>query len=277
LSYRWQAAGPVLVLPAATLALWLYFVRWPGRQPLDWLIAETCLVLGLLLLFGTIVGPAQYAAAALRFPLVDPWLASTDAALGVHVPSLVAWTRKHPWLVQFLFRTYTSLLPQLFLPVIVLGLWYRDRAALWTYAFHFHVCLAVTLVCFAVWPAACAFTYYGFDSIISQQRFIQHFGDARAGLMPVIDPLNIEGLVSFPSFHAAGALMATWALRRSWVWLTILGVINTGLVAATVLTGAHYVTDVLATLVLCAASLVLHRVLGLAPVAAVTRPLARAA
>ena len=81
--------------------------------------------------------------------------------------------------------------------------------------------------------------------------------------MPVVDPTNIEGLVSCPSFHAAGALMATWALRRSWGWLTILGVMNTGLIAATVLTGSHYVTDVLATVVLCAASLLLYRGLGL--------------
>ena len=179
----------------------------------------------------------------------------------MHVPTLVLWTRTHPWLVQILFRSYASLMPQLFLPVFVLAFWYRDRAALWEYAFHYHVCLVVTLVCFALFPAACAFSFYGFESIVDQTRFIAHFGDVRAGLMTVIDPSNTEGLVSFPSFHAAGALMTTWALRRSRIWVTLLGVLNTGLIAATVLLGVHYVTDLLGTVALCGVSLALYRVL----------------
>ena len=182
----------------------------------------------------------------------------------MHVPTLVLWTRTHPWLVRRHLPawSYASLLPQLFLPVFVLGFWYRDRAAVWEYAFHFHVCLVVTLVCFALFPAACVFSFYGFESILDQSRFIAHFGDVRAGLMTVIDPSNTDGLISFPSFHTAGALMTTWALRRSRIWVTLLGVLNTGLIAATVLLGAHYVIDLLATCALCGVSLALYRTIG---------------
>ena len=271
LSYVWHELLPQLLLPAMALAAWGYYVWMPGRSAADWIFAEAFLILALLLVFGYIVAPAQYAAAALGRPLADPWLAAADEALGVHVPTVVLWTRTHPWLVQILFRSYTSLLPQLFLPVFVLGFWYRDRGALWEYAFHFHVCLVVTLVCFALFPAACAFSFYGFESILNQARFLAHFGDVRAGLMTVIAPSNMEGLVSFPSFHAAGALMTTWALRRSRIWVTLLGVLNTGLVAATVLLGAHYIIDLVATVALCGVSVTLYRVL--VPIA---RPVATA-
>ena len=43
--------------------------------------------------------------------------------------------------------------------------------------------------------------------------------------------------------------------------MTLLGVLNTGLIAATVLLGAHYVIDLLATVALCGVSLALYRVL----------------
>jgi membrane-associated phospholipid phosphatase len=116
-------------------------------------------------------------------------------------------------------------------------------------------------VCFALFPAACPFSFYGFESILDHTRFLAHFGGVRAGLMTAVDPSNTEGLVSFPSFHTAGALMATWAVRRSRIWLTLLGVLNTGLIAATVLLGIHYVIDLLGAVALCGVSLALYRVL----------------
>jgi hypothetical protein len=233
----------------------------PGRKAATWIFAEAFLILALLMAVTFIVVPGQYAAAALGRPLADPWLAAADAALGVHVPTLVAWTRTHPWLVQTLSWSYASLIPQLYLPIFVLAFWYRDRTALWEYAFHYHVCLVVTLAFFALFPAVCPFSFYGFDSIVNETRFIAHFGSVRAGLMTVIDPSNTEGLISFPSFHAAGALMTTWALRRSRIWVTLLGVLNTALIAATVLLGVHYVTDLLGTVALCGVSLALYRTL----------------
>ena len=148
-----------------------------------------------------------------------------------------------------------------FLPVLVLGFWYRDRTALWEYAFHFQVCLLGTLACFALFPARVPFSVYGVESILDQSRFLAHFGGVRSGLMTVIDPSNLEGLVSFPSFHTAGALMTTWALRRSRIWVTLLGVLNTGLIAATVLLGVHYFIDLLGAVALCGVSLALYRLL----------------
>ena len=64
--------------------------------------------------------------------------------------------------------------------------------------------------------------------------------------MTVVDMTNIEGLVSMPSFHAAGALFVTWALRRTW-WLFVpVALLNLWLIASTVLTGAHYAIDIVA-------------------------------
>ena len=56
--------------------------------------------------------------------------------------------------------------------------------------------------------------------------------------------------------------MVTWAFRRRHCWLIGLGILNAGLVAATVLTGAHYAIDVVATVAMFAASIGLWRRFG---------------
>ena len=64
----------------------------------------------------------------------------------------------------------------------------------------------------------------------------------------------MEGLVSAPSFHVAGGLMVSWALRHvRWLLPGVL-VVNVSLCLATVMTGTHYVVDVLLSLVMVAGS-----------------------
>lgn len=235
-------------------AMWAFYVVKRGQRARDWVVTETFLVVGLLLAFGLIGSPLQYAIIAIRGPLADDWLAKVDAAIGVHVPTLVAWTAAHPWLETVLVVAYSSLLLQFVLPPVVLGVRFRDRQALWEYAWHFQVCLMAALAGLALFPAACAFTYYGFESLLDQTRFITQFEALRSGAMTVVHPRDLEGMITFPSFHAAGGLMITWAFRRYRLWAIALGCLNALLIAATVLTGAHYAIDVIASVAVFAGS-----------------------
>ncbi len=258
-------AWRTVVAPAAVLALlfavWVWYACAAARGRRPW-IADTLLATLLLVLFTNIGGPAQYAGVAAGFPLVDPWLAAVDASLGIHVPALAEWTSGHPYLALALVAAYFTLLPQFVLPLVVLGLFYRNREAIWEYVFHFHVCLTVTLAGVMLLPAACAFTYYGFTSLIDQTRFISHFEGLRDGTLTHVRFDDIEGLISFPSFHVAGGMMVTWAFRGYRRWLAVLCVLNAALISATVLTGAHYGIDLLLTLALFAGSVALWRTWG---------------
>ena len=245
------------VQAAAALAAWAYFFAVPGRRE-EWITAEACAGFLLCLMIAAVVTPSQYAAAAFARPPVDRALAAADAMLGVHVPSLVAWARAHAGLTPWLQAAYNSLVPQFLVTVPLL--WLRnDRRRLWEYVFNFHLAATVTMLASAIWPVACAFQYYGFESLVSQARFTEHFAGIRAGTMTVVDMNNLEELVSMPSFHVAGALIVTWALRGTW-WLVLpAAVINAGLIASTVLTGAHYFVDVIAAAILVAASVCVYR------------------
>ena len=258
LTYEWNPAAD-LAVPAGMLLAWAYFVAWPGRKPGDWVIAEMFLVLALFSSISAIAPPGQYAALAFKRPLIDPWLAATDTAIGADVAAWTAAVSGHRWLMSVLLYAYLSLLGQFLLPLLLLGAWYRNRDALWEYAFHFHVCSAITLTCLALWPVAGAFIHYGFQPGFDLSRFVTQFEGVRSGALTTIRPEDMEGLVSMPSFHVAGAAMVTWALRQSRVWLAILIPLNLTLTAATVVTGAHYVTDLLGTAVMLAFSVWLYR------------------
>lgn len=200
-----------------------------------------------MVLLTNILSPAQYLAVALHRPLIDPALAWGDSLMGVNVSLLAEWTREHPLLNLVLAASYSTLLVQLGLIISILGLWMRDRAGLREYLFHFHVCAVVTVLALAIFPAACAFQHYGFESTLDQTRFIAHFTAVRSGTMRTIRLDDLEGLISTPSFHVAGACMTTWALRRRAVLLPIAVGVNSLLIASTVLSGAHHLIDVIVT------------------------------
>lgn len=256
----WKSVMPLLAVIAALLLGWIYFVR-TKTTAVERQIAAALLIFALLLALTAIAAPAQYVAAALNRPPIDSLLARGDAWLGIHVPALVTWTRQHPRLNRWLIWSYFTLLWQFALTVPALTL-LRDRRALWEYVFHFHVCTLVTLFAFAAFPAACAFSYYGFESTIPQAGFIAHFEGVRSGAVRVLAFGAMEGLVSMPSFHVAGAMMVTWAFRRH-VWALVpLVAINALLTVATFMTGAHYAIDTIGTAVMFAGSVALWRVWG---------------
>lgn len=254
--------------PQVFLCGLLYAVALHLRRQRD-RVGDMVLAIAMIVSASLVLSPAQYAAASSRMPLIDPWLASADAALRVHVPSLARWTHDRPTVAVALTAAYFTLLPQFLLTPIVLT-WSRQAERLREYVFHFHCCAVVTVACLAVAPAACAFQYYGFDPVLDQERFIAQFGAARSGHLPPLRFADLEGLISVPSFHVAGALMCAWSLRSTPVFALSVFV-NLLLVGATFMTGAHYFVDVPVTVLLFVGSIAVWRRLRLRSLEAPSR------
>jgi hypothetical protein len=258
---RWSSDVGFLALLGGLLAAWMALLAIPGsitRRRLAEGLAAAILFLSLI----QITAPMQYGALALGRPFIDGWLDSADRWLGIDVALLTAWTAQFPWLVSALNVTYNSLAPQLFVPLVVLP-FAGDRSALWEYLWHLHVSLIGALICLALWPTVYVFTYRHFDPLVSPamvESCMRQLWALHAGTFRVVTLQDMQGLISFPSFHTAAAIAVTWALRRQsrWIWMPI-ALINVGLVSATVFLGLHYVTDLLGTAALLGASLVMYR------------------
>ena len=259
---EWSSDVGFLALVGALLAVWIALLAVPGDSIPRRRVAEGLAGAILFLSLIQITAPMQYGAVALGRPFADPWLDRVDRSLGFDVAQIRAWTGQFPWLVSVLNATYNTLAPQLFVPLILLPL-VGDRDALWEYLWHLHVSLAGALFCLAVWPAACAWVYYNYDPLVPQaltQHVTFQIRDFHAGRLHFIALTDMQGLISFPSFHAAAACAVSWALRRQsrWIWIP-LALINVGLVSATVFLGLHYVTDLLGTAALLGGSLWMYR------------------
>jgi hypothetical protein len=264
---HWSTFLPSIMAIAVAAIGWIAHYSAPGR-PSEWPIAESLIAFILIAICCCVVTPAQYLAVALKRPLADAWLARADALVGISVPSAVLWAKSHPIFASLLSLSYASLMPQFVAPIVVLGLYYRDRDALWEYAFNFQVCLVVTLVGLALFPAMCAFSYYGFESLIDQTGFIRDFNALRDGTFRDVRLGDLEGLITFPSFHVAGALMVTWAFRRHRFICAALILVNSLMIASTILLGPHYAVDIVASTALFAASTGVYRSWGRALITA---------
>lgn len=264
----WRSAALLPLAHVALLATWWYCRRRYSTHTRKAIYADVLLATLVLLLATNIASPAQYLAVALRRPLIDNWLTGADAALGFDVAALATWTRAHPSISLLFSACYASLIAQFLMPLLIVGLRDRDRARLWEYVFHFNFCLIVTIAALAIFPAECPYTYLGFTPTIDQSRVIAHIAALRAGTFHTIDFGNLDGLVSMPSFHAAGGIMVTWTFRRHRVLGPVLVVLNTGLIAATFMSGVHYFVDIVGAFVLFAASVAAFRLVTRAPAAA---------
>lgn len=264
----WRSAALLPVAHVSLVAAWWYCRRRYSTHPGKSIYADVILATLVLLLVTNIASPAQYLAVALRRPLIDDWLVRADAALGIDVAALAAWTRSHPPVSLVLSACYASLIVQFLMPLLIVGLRDRDRTRLWEYVFHFNFCLIVTIATLAIFPAECPYTHLGFTSTIDQSRVIAHITALRAGTFRTIDFGNLDGLVSMPSFHAAGAVIVTWAFRRRRIVFSMLTLLNTGLIAATFMSGVHYFVDILGAFALVGVSVAAFRLVSRAPVAA---------
>jgi hypothetical protein len=188
-----------------------------------------------------IFGPLQYLAAAWNRPLIDGWLLRADEWFRIPRPAIDRWLTIHPVARRVIGIAYTSFLPQFLIVPLVLG--WVDRHRLWRFVLQFQLTALTTVVLFGLWPAGTP-GLHGVHEWSSQQSAMDQLFSIRAGTMRVLDLTQADGLISWPSFHTAGALLVVWTLRGTWLfWPAVL--VDGVLVAATVLLGLHYTVDVL--------------------------------
>jgi len=191
----------------------------------------------------------MYAAAALNAPLIDGWLMRCDALAHVHVLDMMAWAAANPQIEMALRIAYNSLLLQTPLVIVILG-FSGDRRSLEQFVLQFMLGTWICLVVFCLWPAAGPFSGYGFAPNATQARYLDHFHQLREGVRTLVTWRNAEGLITFPSFHTTWAIILAWAMRKRH-WLFVLsGIVNAGVILATMTTGWHYFTDVVGGMLL---------------------------
>ena len=216
---------------------------------------------------GFVAAVAALAALRAHAPLVDGALARADAAIGLDTPALVGWLARNTpvWLLEV---AYLSTVPLVFLTVVVLG--GSGRAAMmWQLCLAFAGSAVSCAFLSAVTPAVGTFAHFGIPGDVlallpadAGRFYLPTFYAYRSGTLSSVNIHHFDGVVSFPSFHAAMTLMTAYALRGM-RWLFAAACVWAGLtLISTVPIGGHYAVDILAGAAVWAAFTLPQRVIG---------------
>ena len=184
-------------------------------------------------------GVLSYLLTAGNRPTIDAELVTADRLLGFDWTTMYAWGKTHVAQHLVLICAYYSVLPQLILMYILLftkGFFDRAREMFWLFILTSLGCVVVS----GLFPAAGAF---GTFNVQTANPSLQHFLALRDGSMKSIDLQQIQGLVSFPSFHLALAVILAYAARGIPVLFPFLLALNAFVIAATPLVGGHHFAD----------------------------------
>ena len=113
--------------------------------------------------------------------------------------------------------------------------------------------LLATTIISALVPAIGVYQQIGLDPAtlknINPGAYLDQLRDlppTRDGMLRHLDLLDLGGIVTFPSFHAASAMLYAWALWPLRWMRPIALLVNGTMLAATPLNGGHYFIDVIA-------------------------------
>ena len=210
-----------------------------------------------------IAGPLSYIANTTDWPLQDQLLLSIDRSIGLDPEPIAAFVNDHQWLAKCLDTGYGFIKwPLLGVPIVLVMTLRMIR--LQQYVLTLNIALILTIVISVFVPAIG--TYYGLN--LPPQRFpsvntsvyasqLHDILSLRDGSLRHLEIFKLAGIVSFPSFHAASAVLYMWALWPVWGFRSAAIAVNALMIAATPVIGAHYVVDVIGGVVLAAASILL--------------------
>jgi PAP2 superfamily len=237
-----------LIVLAVVLAIcrrWRSFPRITDR-----LAHLTRTVLALVLFTNAVSILSFILTGILPLPAWDGALATADRTLGLNWLDMYQWLARYPAIEAFAHAVYMSLGPEtlfLFVTLELLGHHNEARAfLLWIIVSTIAVLGIGTLT-----PAAGAFVYYHLP-VASTTGYVAQWADLRNGALRAIDPFNNQGLVVFPSFHAALAVLCAFAAMPLRILKIPLLVLNLLVILASPAMGGHYFIDIFAGIFLAA-------------------------
>lgn len=223
-------------------------MRWRRiARPADALEASA-----VILASGMTTGCLSILLATIAPPFRDSALAGADGLLfpSFSWPVMAKVLGHYPTLVGAMARIYSTLLWQPFALVLLLAAT-GHGAAIWRFVHAWLLALIACVAVFALAPAITAQVHYGFPlgsipglTVNAGWRAAAILADVRGGALHELASGSMTGLVTFPSFHAAGATLLGWGFVQAGKFGRPMVALNILMLPTIPLIGSHYFVDV---------------------------------
>jgi membrane-associated phospholipid phosphatase len=261
----------VLVLGFAAVAATLAFTRFEIRAELGMPVVSSCLMLptigmlarrygmlavsdflqanGALALISLLMQIGCFFITPLAIGWADTTLAAADELLRFPWLRIFHWFQNHPDALDWNRLLYRWLMLQPSFVALLLIVT-KERERLWTFVNAWAVALVITLAVYIFFPARGPFWLnhiapHDLPGLTSELpwKFPQIIEHLRDGSLRVINREFGTGLVSFPSFHACGAVLLAWAMWSRPILRYPFLVLNIGVAWSAIISGGHYFVD----------------------------------
>jgi membrane-associated phospholipid phosphatase len=258
--HLWPVSYPVGVL----IASHYYGKRRAAPQIRMMCHAGICSTL-FFVIYTAVITILSYLVASLNFALYDRELAQWDAAIGFDWKAFLGWVNSHPLIGKILIWIYHSSVVQLVVIILLLSI-NMKISRLQELCDLYVMTSVIAVVLSGLIPAAGAYAYHAPEPTLFNNLnpnaglwHIEHYEGLRNGSYRLIELGQMQGLVTFPSFHTCFAITLAWCFR-DFRWLFPIGIAVCGAVLVSTLTeGGHYLVDVLAGVVIAIACIVLRQ------------------
>ncbi|MCD2176405.1 phosphatase PAP2 family protein [Rhizobium sp. C1] len=245
----WFMALAPAAIASATLAL---YARRCGFRRVQ--AFAQALLFHLLLLFP--VAASAYIAMQLPFDFSDHQLSFADSAIGFDWKATIGFIDERPWLGRLFGYAYSAFTPQLIAYPLLLSLGSVPTRAYKMIMCYGLIVLAASIVA-ATAPAVGAFAAADIHHAknISLQfalDFVPQLQQLKSGNIFAFAPFKLAGVISFPSVHAAVAVLCGWAWWHHKLLRYPVAAINAMMAASAIPNGGHYLVDVIAGIAVAA-------------------------
>jgi membrane-associated phospholipid phosphatase len=245
LELQWSDLLVPAVLGMLLVALSLYYHRNQGETLV--LCMVTLVQMGS---YTTVVAVLIYLVTSLNFPMADPWLQSIDRLVGFSPQAVVEWTRSMPLINHVSTWAYLFIVPETLLTILAIA-FLNKRILLEQFTCQFMIGTGICAITGCFLPAAGPAYNHGIAPADWQLPYIDHFLALRSGETYLFSWRNTEGLVTFPSFHTAWAVMLilVWRQQSKMLFLPVC-VLSVLIILSTLTTASHYSIDIVGGLLL---------------------------
>jgi membrane-associated phospholipid phosphatase len=178
----------------------------------------------------------SYAAASSGRPLIDAELSQIDTFLGFNWAVFRQWVTLHPSIKDILRFAYNGTYFQIMI-LLAYTSWRmpggRGGELIWPFMLSLIFCTA----CSAIIPSA---------AMNGTADYLDVFYALRRGELTTLSLDTTRGVVQFPSFHAAMAVIFIYVSRHSVILFTIFLPLNLIMLVSTLPVGGHYLADTIA-------------------------------
>ena len=258
--HLWPVSYPVLILIASH-----HYGKWRPGPHIRMMCGAGMSSVIFFVIYTAVIATLSYLIVSLNRPLNDRELAQWDAAIGFDWKAFLAWVNARPYIGKTLILAYHSSVVQFVLLIVLLSITMKISRLQELCDLYVMTSLVAVIVS-GLFPAAGAYVYHRPEPTLFNNLnpaaglwHIEHFEGLRNGSFRFIQLGQIQGLVTFPSFHTCFAITLAWCYRDFRRLFPIAILINGAVLVSTLSEGGHYLVDVLAGIAIAIACILLRR------------------